>query len=155
MYPVVTRLLRRWYGMLGLPWQSPLSWYWDRLREELREWRTATTPWQRISEASDVLFSISRAGFDGFPIRRLPSITSPSHVLVYAYMLAKYTSRWTFYKIAAMFCRAPQYNLVREVVNPTRDHKLDEVASPHRIDREQFKSQPPTAPTMASVPVKA
>lgn len=155
MYPVVTRLLRRWYGMLGLPWQSPLSWYWDRLREELRERRTATTPWQRISETSDVLFSISRAGFDGFPIRRLPSITSPSHVLVYAYMLAKYTSRWTFYKVAAMFCRAPQYNLVREVVNPTRDHKLDEVASPHRIDREQFKSQPPTAPTMASVPVKA
>jgi len=38
-----------------------------------------------------------------------------------------------------MLCRAPKYNLVREVVNSTRDRKLDEVASRHWIDREQFK----------------
>lgn len=140
--------------MLGLPRQSPPSWYRDGLREELRERQTATTHWQRLSETSDVLFSISRASFDGFPICRLPSITGHSHVLVYVYMLAKYTSRWTFYKVTAMLFRALQYKLMREVVNPTRDHKLDEVASCHRIDQEQFKSRSPTAPTMASVSVK-
>lgn len=139
MYPVTTRLLRRWHKMLGLPQQSPPTWYRDRLREELRERQKATTPWKRLSETSDVLFSISRASFDGFPIRKLPSITGVSRVSVYAYMLAKYTSRWSFYRLAAMLCHAPQYKLVREVVNPTRDRKLDEVASRHRIDPERFK----------------
>ena len=139
MYSVGKSLLRRWHGMLGLSRQSPLSWYRDRLREELRERRIASTPWRRLSETSDVLFSISRASFDGFPVRRLPFITGSRHVLVYAYMLAKYTSRWKFYRVAARLCRAPQYSLVREVVNPAKDHKLDEVASRHQIDRAQFK----------------
>ena len=139
MYPVGKSLLRRWHGMLGLSRQSPPSWYRDRLREELRERRIASTPLRRLSETSDVLFSISRASFDGFPVRRLPFITGSRHVLVYAYMLAKYTSRWKFYRVAARLCRAPQYNLVREVVNPAKDHKLDEVASRHQIDRAQFK----------------
>ena len=136
---MATRVLRRWHGMLGLPQQSPLSWYQDRLQEELHEQQTATTSWQRISETSNILFSISRANFNGFPICRLPSITGPLHVLVYAYMLVKYTSCWTFYRVATMLCHAPQYNLVQEVVNPTRDHKLNEVASHHQIDQEQFK----------------
>lgn len=133
------KLLTRWHGMLGLPRHSPPSWYRDRLREELRERRAAITPWQTLSETSDIFFSISRASFDGFPIRRLPPVRGPRHALVYAYMLAKYTSRWKFYRVAAMLCRAPQYNKMREVVNPIRDLNLDEVASRHRIDRAQFK----------------
>ena len=139
MHPVGKRLLARWYGMLGLSRHSPPSWYRDRIREELRERRIATTPCQRLSETSDVFFSISRARFDGFPVRRLPSITGPCHLLIYAYMFAKYTSRWSFYRMAARICRASQYDLMREVVNPTKDHNLEEVASRHRMDRAQFK----------------
>ncbi|OCL13445.1 hypothetical protein AOQ84DRAFT_415280 [Glonium stellatum] len=132
-------LLRRWYGMLGLSRQSPPSWYRDRLREELRERRIAKTPWQKLSETSDVFFSISRARYDGFPIQKLPPFVASRHVLVYAYMLAKYTSRWKFYRTAAILCNAPHYGLVREVVNPSKDHKLDEVASRHQIDPVEFK----------------
>lgn len=132
-------LLKRWHAMLGLTRQSPPSWYRDRLREELREHRLAETRWQKLSEASDVFFSSSRARYDGFPIRKLPPLVTSRHVLVYAYMLAKFTSRWTFYRTAAFMCDAPHYHSVREVVNPSKDQKLEEVASRHRIDPVTFK----------------
>jgi hypothetical protein len=54
-------------------------------------------------------------------------------------MLAKYTLRWKFYRTAAILCSAPHYDLVREVVNPSKDHKLDEVASRHQIDPVEFE----------------
>ena len=131
-------LLKRWHGMLGLTRQSP-PWYRDRLREELRERRCAKTPLQKLSEASDVFFSSIRAQYDGFPVRKVPPHVASHHVLVYAYMLAKFTLRWTFYRTAAVICNAPRCDLVREVVNPSKDQKLEEVASRHQIDPVEFK----------------
>ena len=139
MRPTVDALLKRWHGMLGLSRQSPPSWYRDRLREELQERRIAKTHWQKLSEASDVFFSSSRAQYDGFPVRKLPPFVTSRHVLVYAYMLAKFTSRWKFYRTVAIICNAPHYDLVREVVNPRKDQKLEEVASRHQIDPVEFK----------------
>ena len=132
-------LLRRWHGMLGLSRQSPKSWYRDRLREELRERRAASTPLQKLSETSDVFFSIIRARYDGFPVKKLPHYNFSRHVLVYAYMLAKYTSRWSFYRTVASLCNAPHYTRVREVVNPSKDSKLKEVALRHQIDSMKFE----------------
>lgn len=134
-----SRLLKQWHGMLGLKRQSPPSWYRDRLREELWEPRTANTTWRRLSETSDVLFSISRAQYDGFPVRKLPRFVCSHHFLVYTYMMAKYTSRWSFYRTAAFLCNAPYYRLVHEVVNPGKDHKLNEVACRHGIDSVEFE----------------
>ena len=131
--------LLRWYRMLGLSRKSPPSWYRARLREELQERRNAKTPWEKLSESSDVLFSSSRAQYDGFPVRRLPSSVSCYHVLVYAYMLAKFTSRWKFYRTAAVLCKVPHHNMVREVVNPSKDHKVKEVALRHHIDPIEFQ----------------
>jgi hypothetical protein len=124
--------------MLGLSRQSQ-SGCRDRLREELHELRNATTPSLKLSETPDVIFSIVRARYDGFPIRKIPFVTSPRHLILYAYMVAKFTSHWTFYRTLAMLCRAPRYDLVREVANPSKDHKLDEVASGHQIDPVEFK----------------
>ena len=138
MRPTGYVLLRRWHTVLGLSRHSPQSWYRDRIREELRERRTADTLWQKLSEASDVFFSISRAQHDGYPVRKLPTFVA-RHIPVYAYMLAKYTSRWTFYRTLAVLCKAPQYKLVCEVVNPSKDDKLDEVASRHQIDPRKFE----------------
>jgi hypothetical protein len=139
MSPTVDAILRRWHGMLGLSRQSPPSWYRDRLLEELRERRNAETFWEKLSETSDVFFSISRARYDGVPVRKLPSFVVSRHGPVYMYMLAKYTLRWEFYRTAAMLCDAPRYDLVCEVVNPSKDSKLDEVASRHHIDPVEFK----------------
>jgi len=139
MRPMGGALLKRWHGMLGLSRQSPASWYRDRLREELRERRTAKTPCQKLSEASDVFFSSSRAQYDGFPTRKMPPFVTSRHALVYAYMLVKFTLRWQFYRTAAIICNAPHYDSVREVVNPSKDGKLEEVASRHQIDPVEFK----------------
>lgn len=132
-------LLNRWYRMLGLSRQSPPSWYRDRLREELRERRTAVTSWQKLSETSDVYFSSSRARYDGFPVKNIPAFYASRHALVYGYMLAKFTLRWKFYRTAAMLCNVPRYGLMREVVNPGKDHNLVEVAARHQIDPVKFK----------------
>ncbi|KAH8589267.1 hypothetical protein B0O99DRAFT_637237 [Bisporella sp. PMI_857] len=138
MYLLGHTLRGRWLGLLGLARQSPRSWYRDRIREELRERHNAKTLCQKLSETSDVFFSIIRARHDGFPIRRLPAFVF-RHVPVYAYMLGKYTLRWKFYQTTAMLCNAPRYKLVREVVNPSRDHNLYEVACRHQIDPVKFK----------------
>ncbi|KIY68253.1 hypothetical protein CYLTODRAFT_264911 [Cylindrobasidium torrendii FP15055 ss-10] len=127
--------LRRWHKMLGLSLQSPPSWYRDRLREELRERRTATTFIERLSETSDVYFCVVRARYDGFPQRKLP----PCPPMVYAYMLAKYSLRWGFYRTTAILCRAPHYASLSEVVNPAKDSKLDEVSARNQIESEKFR----------------
>ena len=59
--------------------------------------------------------------------------------MVYAYMLGKYTLRWVFWRRVAKLCNAPGYDLVREVVNPGKDWKLEEVATRHRIDPVRFR----------------
>lgn len=127
----------RWHKMLGLA-HHERSWYRDRLREELEEQRRAITCIHRLSETSDVLFSISRARHDGFPICSLPPFAVSKHGLVYAYMLAKYSSRWSFYRTAAFLCDAPRCRSVGEVVNPNKDEKLVGVACRHRIDPTRF-----------------
>lgn len=139
MHPCGKRSLQRWLKMLNLPRQSQMSWHRDRLREELQESRLAVTRWQKLSETADVLFSISRAQYDGFPMRHISCFSSLRSTPVYMYMLAKYTSRWSFFKLAALFCNARHWNYVHEVVNPTKKHKLDEVALRHNIDRKKFR----------------
>ncbi|KAE9394017.1 hypothetical protein BT96DRAFT_923771 [Gymnopus androsaceus JB14] len=114
--------------MLGLQLQSPPSWYRDRLREEFVERRMASTRLQKLSETSDVFFAIIRAHYDGFPVRNIPPLAS-RHILVYAYMLGKYTLRWGFYRTAAILCRAPNCHSVSFIV----------VALRHQIDPEEFK----------------
>lgn len=134
---ICTKFLRRWHGILNLTRQKP-SWYGDRLLEERTEVGEANTFIEKLSETSDIYFTIIRANYDGYAVEELPPMTY--HQLpVYAYMLGKFTSRWTFYRTAAYLCDAPQYHLVSEVINPKKDHKLDEVASRHQIDPARFK----------------
>lgn len=69
--------MRHWHGMLGLVSHSP-PWYRARLREELRERRAALIGWQKLSETADVLFCVSRACYDGFPVRRIALFSTPT-----------------------------------------------------------------------------
>ncbi|KAI2637444.1 uracil phosphoribosyltransferase-domain-containing protein [Xylaria nigripes] len=127
-------VLTRWHRLLALPRQSPPSWYQDRYREEVAEFHEATTTLQKLSEESDVFFALSRAQYDGFPVAELPHFR-PRHVFVYAYMVGKYTSRWAFYRVLAILCGARHHATVREVVNASKDSKL-EVVAPRGAVRE-------------------
>ncbi|KAB5533372.1 hypothetical protein GE09DRAFT_359541 [Coniochaeta sp. 2T2.1] len=136
---VLNSFLRRWHRMLGLPRQTPTTWYRDRVREELKERRSATTRIHRLSETADVFFAISRARHDGIYAWNLPPFVASRHLPVYVYMVAKYTSRWSFFRAAALVCKAPRPLTVREVINPAKDRKLDEVAARHGVDPVRFR----------------
>ncbi|KHN94157.1 uncharacterized protein MAM_07997 [Metarhizium album ARSEF 1941] len=131
-----TRILPSWHRLLGLSSQRP-PWYRARLREELAERREARTALARLSETSDVFYTLGRARHDGYPLRRTPAFRL-GHAPVYAYMLSKYTSRWIFYQAAAFLCGSARFRQVREVVNPARDVKLGQVASRHHLEPGEF-----------------
>ncbi|KAI1197352.1 hypothetical protein F5X97DRAFT_324568 [Nemania serpens] len=131
-------ILRPWYTLLGLPLNLSPEWHHDRVREELIEYREAKTWLEALSEASDVFFSISRAKYDGVAGLELPQLNI-HHVPIYGYLLAKFTSRRLFYWALAFLCGVPHHSSVREVVNPTKDHKLETVALRHDIEPEKFK----------------
>ncbi|ELQ42435.1 hypothetical protein OOU_Y34scaffold00208g2 [Pyricularia oryzae Y34] len=54
---------------------------------------------------------------------------------------SKFSARWTFYRIVAFACGARGERLrgVREVVNPAKASKVDEVAERHGLDRVAFR----------------
>ena len=130
---------RLWLRMLSLPRQTQLSWHQKRVSEELQERRHADSSWSRLSETSDVLFSVIRAGHDGFLFHRFSSLFRFRCSLVWVYMLVKYTSRWCFFKATAALCNARHWKSVCEVVNPSKDEKLADVAHRHSINHKKFQ----------------
>ncbi|KAJ5291468.1 hypothetical protein N7478_000719 [Penicillium angulare] len=128
-----------WLKRLGLPKVSSSSWHRKRVREELLERRQARPGLPKLSETSDVLFTVKRAHYDGTRLRPFYLLTGIHLAPTYTYMFAKFTSRWCFFRIAALVCRIPNHMAVREVVNPSKDHKVDEVARRHNIDPIKFR----------------
>lgn len=128
-----------WLRVLNLPRQSQASWHRNRLQEELQERRHAEAGWPKLSETADVLFSIRRAQHDGFPIRLVHRLAGIRGAPATVYMIAKYTSRWLFFRTAAFACNTKHYSSVREVVNPSKDHKVAEVARRHHINPQRFQ----------------
>ncbi|KAK0110170.1 hypothetical protein ONS95_002821 [Cadophora gregata] len=134
----ISTFLKPWYRILDLARQTPLSWHLSRLEEEKAELTEPKSALEKLSEESDVFFTIGRATHDGYTIDEQPPFTkSLHHALVYAYMFWKYSSRCVFYQTAAILCRAEKWS-VREVVNPARDGKIRVVAERHGICPEEF-----------------
>lgn len=130
------KILTRWHRMLNLR-RYPPSFHRERLAEELAEVAKATGLINRLSETSDVLFTISRARFEGHPVGALPPLAAQT-APAYAYMLAKFTSRWAFYLTAAYIADRGRCGAVREVVNPWKDEKLAAVAKRHGLEPVGF-----------------
>ncbi|EHA51059.1 hypothetical protein MGG_14838 [Pyricularia oryzae 70-15] len=126
--------LHCWHTFLSLPRQAPVSWHRARLREELVERRAAVTSISQLSETADVVFTISRARFYGHHFQSHMLIAVPAGGLLY--MVAKFSLRWAFYRIVAYACGARGRKLkdVREVFNPRKTGKVDEVAGRHGLD---------------------
>jgi hypothetical protein len=130
--------LRWWLRRLSLQRQPSASWHRDRIKEELFERRRAHGTLSILSETSDVLFSFARSRHDGFCLRRWPVVFNKRYLLIFTYMLVKYTSRYTFYRTAGIICRGP--GPVREVVNPIKDRNLDQVSIRHGINQRHFRT---------------
>ncbi|EED17920.1 hypothetical protein TSTA_117060 [Talaromyces stipitatus ATCC 10500] len=110
--------------------------HYDRLREEEQELCEAQTYPEKICEASDVVFSISRAQHDGSDIQPLHNFFDRKYMPVYLYVFGKFSSRWLFHITASLLCHAP--HVVREVVNPTKNRKVIRSCTRHQIDPVQF-----------------
>lgn len=96
-------------------------------------------PLEKLSEESDVFFTIGRATHDGFDISTQPAFTACwRNALVYGYMLGKSSSRCLFYQTAALLCRAEQWREVREVINPAKEAEVRIVAGRFGIEPEAF-----------------
>ena len=130
------KFLTRWHKMLNLQ-RYPLPFHRARLAEELAEVDAATGVINRLSETSDVLFTISRSSFEGHPVAAVPPLTA-RNAPAYTYMLVKFTSRWGFYLAAAYLADRQRYSAVREVVNPRKDEKLVAVAERHGLEPVGF-----------------
>ncbi|KAF2234117.1 hypothetical protein EV356DRAFT_179874 [Viridothelium virens] len=139
MDSIIQAFLSCWLTMLGLKRETPESWHRERLTDELQEFQEAKGAVEKLSEESDVFFCISRARHDGFPLEPSPTFWTRRNALVYTYMVLKLTSRWLFYLVAAWCCGVPTWMSVREVVNPSKDVKLERVAGRHGIDPAKFK----------------
>lgn len=129
---------QRWLRFLKLAEQSSASWHHARIREELRERRHACSRLRRLSETADVFFSIQRARSEGVKTHDFPDVAGLDRAVVIGYVMAKFTSRWLFYRVAARLCGCAHYRSIREVVNPAKTGKLLEVAHRHRLDGAEF-----------------
>eukprot|EP00798_Chlamydomonas_sp_ICE-L_P002595 gene2595-30990_t len=113
------------------------SWYRARLKDELEERSKARSRLEHLSETADVMYAMSRAEFDNHPIQTRK--IHFRHISSLLYMSGKYSSRWYFYRVAAAFqTRSFAKVDVREVVNPAKDLKIQQVAERNRLDPEQF-----------------
>lgn len=130
-------LLQRWHKRLDMP-RHPAEWYEVKLVEEIEEERVAATFLAKISESADVIYLITRSKYDGVPVdMELPAF-KVRHLLVYPYMVSKYTSRYAFYRAAAKRANCPDVASVREVINPKKASKLHDLACRHGMDPATF-----------------
>lgn len=135
----VTTLLKPWFRLLDLPRGHPASWHQALLDGEMQEVREATSFIAKVSESSDVLFTICRAHSDGQPIARAACPPGLWNATVFAYMLGKFTSRWAFYRVAAAWCGEGKWRRVRDVTNPAKGSKVRMVAERGGIDPDLFE----------------
>ncbi|KAF2759858.1 hypothetical protein EJ05DRAFT_509546 [Pseudovirgaria hyperparasitica] len=132
------RIFMRWLSILKLPRQSDLSWHQNRLHEEVEELHEAQTRLEKYSETSDVIFLVYRARHDGFDLSQPQFNDNLRPSLVHLYMVAKYTSRYGFYKMTAWLCKSGRKGAVNEVTNASKDEKLEAVARRHEMDVQEF-----------------
>jgi hypothetical protein len=147
-YRVLNAFLGYLHRTFRLPRESPRSWHKGRLNEELQELREAGTLVETIIEATDVLFTISRAARSGYAMDDRATISDfldclPLHwaAVAVVYMVGKFTLRRGFYLAAAYAygLRGQRLREVRWVINLAKNAKLDKVAGHHGLDRDRFR----------------
>jgi hypothetical protein len=128
------------FVILCLNRQTARKWHQARFDEELAELSEATNFIERISEASDVCFAIHRARYDEFPLATNSACPAPRILgqqpglvmssFIYAYMLAKYTSK------VDILPNGGEINRVGEVVESLRGGQSDQGFEVEGSDRE-------------------
>lgn len=124
-----------WHNLLGMEKHDRL-WHEQDIHDELIEYKKARKFFDRWSELSDVVYTYTRARWSGhkdfkFPLSRFLFLWGS------LYMFPKYTLRWLFFLFAGK--KAGSKKPIREVRNPQKDNKLDEISAHYGCDPILFR----------------
>ena len=124
-----------WHNLLGME-KHDAAWHENDIADELAEYEQAEGFMERWSEVSDVVYTYTRAKWSGYSEIAWPL---PRRYFVWGslYMFPKYSLRWLFFRIAGM--RIKSQKPIREVRNPAKLSKLDEIAKKYSVDPERFR----------------
>jgi hypothetical protein len=125
-----------WHNLLKME-KYDLGWHQADIIDELAEYKRAEGFMERWSELSDIVYTYTRARWSGhtnisFPLSRGLFIWGS------LYMFPKYTLRWLFFAFAGKLLKSKR--LIREVRNPKKISKLDEIADKYGLEKNAFRS---------------
>lgn len=110
------------------------EWHKNDINDEYQELLEAKKVIHRMSEMSDIVYTVTRTRWDGyqmaFPIKK------HQIALGTLYMFPKITGRWLFFKRAGK--KAGAKRKITEVRNPDKTYKLHIIAKKYDIDAELF-----------------
>ncbi len=121
--------------MLGMQ-KHDLEWHKKDMADEIQEYEEANGFVARWSELSDIVYTYTRGKWSGHNELIFP--LSKRHFLFGSlYMFPKYTLRWSFFVTAGKSAGAEK--TIREVRNPSKIFKLDDVAERYGVNRDDFR----------------
>lgn len=124
---------KQWHNLLDMP-KKDEQWHKEDIADEYTELDEARGPINRWSEYSDVVYTVTRARWDGY------DFASPlsKGLFLYGslYMFPKYTLRYLFFRQAGKKLRSSRP--LHEVRNPKKTHKLHHIASKYDLDPAKF-----------------
>ncbi len=123
-----------WHNLLGME-KHGLGWHQADIADELAEYERDEGSLERWSELSDIVYTYTRARWSGHTDMSFP-LTRKHFLLGALYMFPKYTLRWLFFVFAGRILKSKR--LIREVRNPQRISKLDEIAEKYGLEKEAF-----------------
>ncbi len=106
------------------------AWHEADMADELAEYEEETKLLKKWSEASDVVYTYTRAKWSGLDLS-FP-LMPYQYLLGLLYMLPKYSSRFLFFRGAGRKAGADKD--IRCVRNPKKLHKLDDVVDEQNIE---------------------
>ena len=127
-------LISWWHSLLDME-KHELEWHIKDVEDELSELTEAKSIVEKVSERSDVVYTVTRAWWGGHKSLRFP-LSKPEFLVGLIYMFPKYTLRWLFYYyIGKSFDRKIK---ITEVRNPKKIYKLKIIAKKYNLDENEF-----------------
>ncbi|MDP2631260.1 MAG: hypothetical protein Q8P30_00650 [Candidatus Uhrbacteria bacterium] len=112
------------------------AWHLEDIKDEMSELKEARGFFNRWSELSDVVYTVSRAHWSGHKSIKW-KMGAGKYLWGMLYMFPKYTLRWIFFLLAGKLTK--KNTKLREVRNPAKVHKLQDIAVRNKLDVERFE----------------
>lgn len=128
-------IFKLWHNLLGME-KHHLEWHKTDIADELIEYREARGFIEKWSELSDIVYTYTRARWSGYNDLFFPL---PRRYFIWGtlYMFPKYTLRWLLFIVVGKLLKSKR--IVREVRNPKKLSKLDEIAEKYGLEKETFR----------------